>query len=205
MKKVLVAAVVLVIGVAIWWSRETAHAPEVGLAPGATAPSAPVVPAAANLGTDGHEAVRSGTTAKPIPAPAPAAGEPRAAVPDPLPADGLPTDFLELASNLNRADLLGFQDKIRTNVHARIEAFRAERGGGPSRTVYAEKGRDPLSVAVEHVPAGYVGFAVSTGYDKEHASEGFDLYLYPADAEPEWATELLELKWIDARLPTMRE
>ncbi len=207
MKKILVAVVVLAgIAAAFWWSRSD-EAPRAGGAQtAASGADKPANGTGAPLSGDPDTQARAGTNDAPKPAPA-ANVAPDASAPAPRNAKlELPQDFIDFAPNLSRPDLLGFRDKIRANVSERAEALRAARGGAPSRSVFAEtRGTDPWVVALQHVPAGYVGFAVPRGYEKENGGERFDLYLYPEDDDAEWATGLLELRWIEERLGTLPE
>ena len=206
MKKVLVAAVVLAgVAVAFWWSQTPAPAPvqpagTPAVAPG-NAPGAAVSPLSAENSTNAR--VGTPAEAKPVPAAQPEAAA--APTPEPAPADGLRPEFYDSVAHLARADLLGYREKLRSNITERGAALRAERGGTPARTVYAEQGADAWTVALRNVPPGYIGFASTSGYDKEHGGEGFDLFLYPEDADPELANAWQELKWIEARLPNLPE
>lgn len=202
MKKILVAFVVVaLVAAALWWTRKPAPASaETGTASTGAAGNTPAT-AAAPLSAENSAAARVGTVAQtpPAPAPEPAVTPPAA----PAPSRELRQEFFDNVEHLARVDLLSYREKIRANVTERAAALRAERGGPPTRTVYVEPGVDAWTVALRHVPPGYVGFASPSGYDKEQGGEGFELFLYPEDDDPEWANALLEMHWIEARLPNL--
>lgn len=209
MKKLLAAVLVIaVVGAAVLWSRRERDAEAVPGAGGgshAAANSDAKAPPSAQLSAEDAAAARvarANDVAPSEPAKPAADAAPAAPVNAQPPSNELSDWFLEFAKNADRVALLDYQAKMRSTVELHAKT-RLELGGARvTRTVFVpDANAEAWLVAVRNAPDGYVATAVATGYDKGRGGAGFDLYLFPADGEEEWASAQRELKWIDERLP----
>jgi hypothetical protein len=208
MKKSLLLLALVIVGAGIFWAATRPAGvgwPEVRRRRPGQAPKAPAA-GAAGLSADQDPTRRADPSAAIQPKPEAHASPDAGALhptPAPLFAGHVSEEFLQTAESLSHAGLLEYRVKLRGGIAEREALLRASTSAKPSKRASAPYDTDVWDVVRANTSTGALCFCVQSGRDKEQGVDLYDVYVYPADADPQWAALQDELEWIEHRLPSV--